>query len=68
MSKNSWMDKHSLGSLASTTNDYPKETVKIEKHYGLPVDKRRLLETYTCGDMTLEEFQIELSILNSSEK
>ena len=65
---NNWMDKNPLGVLASTT-DFPKDTVKIEKRPGcISVDKRRLMEDYNDGAITLEEFQIELSVLNSVEK
>ena len=65
MSKDDWMNKYSLGSLASTTTDYPKETTKIEHSSTVSTDKRRLLEDYNEGLITLEEFQIELSVLNS---
>ena len=61
MNNNGWMNKHSLGKLASTT-DHPKQT---KKDTNSSVDKRRLIEEYNDGMITLEEFQIELSVLNS---
>lgn len=68
MANNGWMNKHPLGSLASTTNDvnylnHPKE----EKITNLSNERKNLLEEYRSNIITTAEFKAALSLIRIRE-